>query len=246
MLYLSGAFPMERATASEGVLASTPSHPVAAVRSHRQEFRLSDANTLDNKGVQGIESAARIVALARAGDPEAFRAIFQRYGKPILAFIYHLLGDRSHAEELTQETFVRAYRGLDRMQNDVRLSTWLFGIARNVVRESIRSKQRGYREIGLDDLGSLAVKDERAGPDESFMTEELQRAIRRSFDELSDDQRVVFVCKMLNKMRYHEISVITGSSIGKLKTDLHRARQQMRESLRPYLAGRVPGIRGGL
>jgi RNA polymerase sigma-70 factor (ECF subfamily) len=58
---------------------------------------------------------------------------------------------------------------------------------------------------------------------------------------LSDDQRVVFVLKVLNKMRYQEISLVTGSSIGKLKTDLHRARRHMRQRLQPYLVGRVPG-----
>ena len=196
--------------------------------------------------LRGSASAAGIVARARAGDPEAFRAIFQRYGKPILAFIFHLLGDRSRAEELTQETFFRAFRGIDRIQEGARLSTWLFGIARNVAREAIRDKRRSLREVGLDDSISNTVHDDRADPDENFLTEELQRAMRRSLQELSDDQRIVFVLKMLNKMRYRQISQITGSSVGKLKTDLHRARQHMRESLQPYLAGRIPEMRGEL
>lgn len=212
------------------------------VKSEHEVSSLADLKALGNPEPGDSESVPTVVDRARAGDPEAFHAIFQRYGKPVLAFIFHLLGDRSRAEELTQETFFRAYRGLDRMQRGVKLSTWLFGIARNVAREAIREKRRSSREVDLDDNLFLTLPDERAGPDERFMSEELQRAIRRSFCDLPGDQRVVFVLKVLNKMRYQEIALITGSSIGKLKTDLHRARKQMRQKLEPYLAGRVPGM----
>jgi RNA polymerase sigma-70 factor (ECF subfamily) len=186
------------------------------------------------------ESLQGLVENARAGDQEAFRAIFQRYGRPVMAFICHILGDRSRAEELTQETFFRAFRGLVRLQEGIKLSTWLFGIARNVAREAIRDRRRSRGEIGLDDFPSLAMHDERAGPDEIFMSVELQRAIRSSLGDLTEDQRIVFALKLLHKMRYEEIAQITGSSIGKLKTDLHRARQHMRQELRSYVEGREP------
>jgi RNA polymerase sigma-70 factor (ECF subfamily) len=188
------------------------------------------------------EAALTVLERARAGEPQAFYAIFQRYGKPVLAFLYHLLGDRTRAEELAQETFFRAFRSLDRMQDGVKLSTWIFGIARNVAREAIRDKHRTLREVGLDDSLFLTLPDGKANPAENFISEELRRAIRNAVTELSDDQRVVFVLKVLNKMRYQEISQITGASVGKLKTDLHRARQLIRQKLQPYLAGRIPGM----
>ncbi len=196
---------------------------------------LGNSHTLDDRAVPGV------LDRARAGDPEAFRDIFQRFGRPILAFIFHFLGDRARSEELTQETFLRAHRGLAQMPVGIKLSTWLFGIARNVAREAIRDQRRRRREVGLDDIAFLAVHDEKAGPDENFMSEELQRIIRRALISLSEDQRLVFVLKLFSKMRYEEISLITGSSIGKLKTDLHRARQQMREQLQSYMTRRVPG-----
>lgn len=184
---------------------------------------------------------AALLDRARAGDEEAFRAIFQRFGKPVLAFIFHFVGDRAHSEELTQETFLRAHRGLAQMPGGVKLSTWLFGIARNVAREAIRNQRRRRCEVGMEDLAFLTVRDHHSGPDESFMSGELLSAIRHALGELSEDQRVVFILKLFSKMRYEEISVITGSSIGKLKTDLHRARQQMRERLQSYITVRVPG-----
>lgn len=192
----------------------------------------------------GDQSAPEVSVDASGGDPEAFRAIFHRYGKPIHAFIYHLVGDRPRAEELTQETFLRAYRALDRRQPAAKLSTWLFGIARNVVREAIREKGRRLHLVGLDDANSQNVHDESIGPIERILTTELEGAIRRALDELSVDQRVVFVLKVLKKMSYQEIFSVTGFSTGKLKTDLHRARMQLRYKLEPYLAGRAPGIGG--
>jgi RNA polymerase sigma-70 factor (ECF subfamily) len=203
----------------------------------QEDLQLSGGPAAGRLGLHAWELSAEIVSRARAGDPEAFCDIFQRYSKPILAFIFHLLGDKSRAEELTQEAFFRAFRGIGRFQESARLSTWLFGIARNVAWEAIRTQRRSLREVVLDDSISHTLHDDRAGPGESILTAELQRAIRRSLQGLSDDQRIVFVLKMLYRMHYRQISQITGSSIGKLKTDLLRARQQMRKRLQPYLAG---------
>lgn len=119
-------------------------------------------------GCSGIEEAdvPDTLLRAREGDEEAFHAIFIRYSKPILSFIYSLLGDRACSEDLTQETFVRAYRRLDSMHEGTRLSTWLFGIARNVVREFFREKYRSRQALGLDDPRSRRAADQRVGPDE--------------------------------------------------------------------------------
>ncbi len=190
------------------------------------------------EGVDGV------LARARAGDADAFRAIFSRYSKPVLSFIYSLLTDRSRAEELTQETFVRAYRRLGSMQADAQLSTWLFGIARNVVREAIKEKYRDGRNVGLDQPLSGTLRDIRTGPDEQLIAGELNRAIQKALGALNDDHRLVFVLKVLHKMPYLEISRISGSSVGKLKTDLHRARLEMRQRLAQYLGKRDAGKRG--
>ena len=89
-----------------------------------------------------MQSADDITARARRGDDDAFRLIFERYSRPIISFIYDMVGRRDLAEELTQETFVRAYNNLGGLQDDAKLSTWLFGIAKNVARESLRTRQR--------------------------------------------------------------------------------------------------------
>jgi hypothetical protein len=78
-----------------------------------------------------MNSTEELVARVRAGDEEAFRLIFDRYSRPVLSFIFDMVGDRAQAEDLAQETFVRAYRGLSGLREETKLSTWLFAIAKN-------------------------------------------------------------------------------------------------------------------
>ena len=79
-----------------------------------------------------MNSSADLVTRVCQGDSDAFRLIFERYSRPVISFIFDMVNDRGLAEELTQETFVRAYRAIRTMRKDTKLSTWLFGIARNV------------------------------------------------------------------------------------------------------------------
>ena len=201
--------------------------------------------TLTGAGHQRNEDAEEVFARAYAGDADAFRLIFSRYSKPILSFVYSLLGNRVLAEELTQETFVRAYRRLYSKRPDTQLSTWLFGIARNVVREAVKKKYMSARGIDLDEPLAVAVRDTRTGPDEQIIAGELNRAIQRALAALHEDHRIAFVLKVLHKMSYAEISGVTGSSVGKLKTDLYRARSEMRARLTSYLGRKSSGERGG-
>jgi RNA polymerase sigma-70 factor, ECF subfamily len=196
---------------------------------------LAEVRLLQSSAAWGREEAESIVARARDGEEGAYLAIFNRYAKPVQAFIFNLLGDRGRAEELTQETFYRAFRRLESMRPETELSTWLFGIARNVVRESIKGRYREQRRIAPEDPAGLNLEDQRLGADQLLISNEFQQAIGRALDALSLDHRLVFVLKAFHSMSYQEISRITGCSVGKLKTDLRRARQEIRRRLGPYL-----------
>jgi RNA polymerase sigma-70 factor (ECF subfamily) len=203
-----------------------------------------DVTTLEKMPLEHSEES--LLAEARTTGPDSFRPIFNRYSKPLLVFIYSLVGDRDRAEELTQETFVRAYRRLSTIREGGRLSTWLFGIARNVVREAIKAKYRNLRKLTSVELLSSQLPDSGARPDEQVITGELHRMIQAALLKLPEDQRLVVVLKLIIDMPYEDISKVTGSSVGKLKTDLHRARHKMRESLQPYLRDRLYRNRGEL
>ncbi|MEW6733341.1 MAG: sigma-70 family RNA polymerase sigma factor [Acidobacteriota bacterium] len=177
-----------------------------------------------------------VVVRSQQGDGEAFQLLFQRYSKPILEFIYNMVGEKGLAEELMQESFVRAYRNLANLKEPAKFSTWLFGIAKNTVRETFKKRGEANRKVALDEPISLQLEDSKIRPDERIFQTELNLALRRALLALNEDWRTVFVLKILNQQSYEEIAEITGWSIGKVKTDLHRARLEIKRRLNAYLS----------
>jgi RNA polymerase sigma-70 factor (ECF subfamily) len=180
------------------------------------------------------ENADELRALARTGDHDAFRRVFDRYARPVTSFIFDMVGQRDLAEELAQETFVRAYRGIGGIREDAKLSTWLFGIAKNVAYESIRARRRRTM-VGIDEIAEMPESDSKRRPEDDLLNKELSGVIERALAGLDEDKRVVFTLKVFQQKSYEEIASITGFSIPKLKTDLHRARAEMRRRVGPYL-----------
>ncbi len=176
-----------------------------------------------------------IVAKAQSGDQEAFGLIFEEHHRFIYKFIYAMLGEHSLAEELTQETFLGAYKNLYSLREEAALKTWLCTIAKNTVYKSFRSRQKEGKQ-SEDEVESLNLPDDKnLLPDQQFLNKELNQFIREALETLDEDKRLVFILKELQYLSYKEISDITSEAISKLKTDLHRAKIKMRTLLRPYL-----------
>jgi RNA polymerase sigma-70 factor (ECF subfamily) len=182
-----------------------------------------------------MNSAEDLIARVRSGDNQGFRLIFDRYSRPIISFIYDITNDRELSEELMQETFVRAYKNLGALREDAKLSTWLFGIAKNVARESLRARRKRESKVEIDDEAVRELRDGKLPPDDFLINKELNGVIRDALAQLDADKRLVFALKIFQQQSYEEIAAITGFSIAKLKTDLHRARIEMRRLIRPYL-----------
>ncbi|MEP7271805.1 MAG: sigma-70 family RNA polymerase sigma factor [Acidobacteriota bacterium] len=197
---------------------------------------ISSGAAMERRAMAFSELAPGVIARARTGDEDAFHLIFNRYGRPILSFINNLVQHRDLAEELAQETFVRAFRNLSGLREEARFSTWLFGIARNVVYEARRQTLRDERNVALDEPESMRLESQEIQPEGVMRDRELNEAISRALAFLDEDKRTVFSLKIFHEKSYEEISEITGHSIGKLKTDLHRARAEMRKRIAAHLA----------
>ena len=144
-----------------------------------------------------MNSAEELVARVRAGDEEAFRLIFERYSRPVLSFIFDMVGERALAEDLAQETFVRAYRGFDSLREETRLSTWLFAIAKNVARESLRTRRRDAGNIEIDGEASFELHDHARTPAGQLLDRELSGVIQKALMRLDEDKRLVCTLKVL-------------------------------------------------
>ena len=174
-----------------------------------------------------------LIARAQSGDDaEAFGQIFELHYRFVYKFIYAMLGEKEAAEELTQETFLGAFRGIHSLRGEARLKTWLCGIAKNIVYKHLRSSRKEGTK-SADAVESLNVSDERTvSPDREFLSKELNYLIGAALNKLDADKRLVFTLKELQNLSYKEISEITGSNVSKLKVDLHRAKIEMRSLLR--------------
>lgn len=182
-----------------------------------------------------MNSAEDLIARARRGDEEAFRLIFERYTRPVISFIFYMVNQHELAEELAQETFVRAYKSLHALRDEAKLSTWLFGIAKNVARESIRERRHEQGHTELDDRAVLEMRTAEPSPAGELLDKELSGVVRHALLKLDEDKRLVFTLKVYQQRSYEEIAEITGFSIPKIRNDLHRARAEMRRRLSLYL-----------
>jgi RNA polymerase sigma factor (sigma-70 family) len=182
-----------------------------------------------------MDSPKELIAGVRRGDENAFQLIFEQHHRFIFRFLYGMVGERRLAEELTQETFMQAYRNIGSLREEAKLLSWLCGIARNVALHSLRSRPGKNQWIGIDDQEVAELKDAQLTPETRMLNTELKAVIHEALAALDDDKRGVFILKVLQQMSYQEIAEATGFSIPKLKTDLHRAKAQMRQLIRPYL-----------
>lgn len=181
-----------------------------------------------------MSDAENLIDRVKLGDSAAFREIFERHHRLVFRFLYGMVGELDFAEELAQETFMRAYKNINTLKDETKLTTWLCGIAKNVAYNSLRARRLVAQTVVIDEQSETLCSEDVA-PDSRLLNSELNRVIHNALGQLDEDKKAVFTLKVLQQLSYEEISEITGFSIPKLKTDLHRAKAEMRRLIRPYL-----------
>lgn len=162
--------------------------------------------------------------IARLRDPkrcrDAFAEVIDRYSEPLYWQIRRMVACHEDANDLLQNTFMKAWCSLENFRGDARLSTWLFKIA---VNESLThlEKERRRNNVSIDDEASQLVNLIEA--DEYFDGDDLQRDFRKAVASLPEKQRLVFNMRYFDEMKYEQISDILGTSIGALKANYHHA-----------------------
>jgi RNA polymerase sigma-70 factor (ECF subfamily) len=184
-------------------------------------------------GARDRDSDEELLSRARAGDPEAFRVIFDREAPGVRRFLGDLLRDDAAADEGTQETFVRAHLRLGTLAEPGKLQGWLFGIARMVFLEQIRRKRRDgplpepAEERSQSDSGPT--------PEAVLLSAESDRMLDGALADLTEDRRSALLMRIDHGLGYGEIAAAMGWSLQKVKNEIHRARLQLRSRLAGYL-----------
>ena len=199
---------------------------------------MTDKDLLQQGIVPGPGPLIHWIEQAKRGDIGAFQRIYELFVRKVLNFVYRMIGSPEEAEDLTQETFVTVYQKLGSLKDDERFEPWLFRIARNNVYQRYRRRTPSMVSIDEQDEEGRSVAelvDERKGPQEAFQAGELERVVQGVMDDLPDKYREVFVLSAIDHLSYQEIAEIVGRSLPSVKTDIHRARLQVRKRVRDYL-----------
>jgi len=163
-----------------------------------------------------------LVERCRAGDEEAFGELVERYKDLVFALIARTVQDRSRAEDLAQEVFLRVHRGLPYFRGEARLSTWIYRIVANVC---VQDHERVRPVVPLENARSPSAADRQYGDFE--LRDRLEKAIAR----LPAQYRLVIAAHYLQGVQYEDLAVAMNMSLGTVKTQLHRAKRELRQIL---------------
>lgn len=190
-----------------------------------------------------------LVQRAQAGDESALNRLIAKYQRRIYAFVYHILRDADEAEELTQDVFIKLCANLPGFRAESKFSTWLFQIAKNLSLNRIKylKRRRYYTQTSLDESdepgGERSLELPAEGKDAAAQIEdsETNRLLHKKIDELGDDVRRPLVMRDIEGMRYDEIAKAMNLAEGTVKSRIHKARTELRESLGEYFEGESEG-----
>lgn len=190
----------------------------------------------------GPEELKRIVSGAQNGSAEDFQKLYHLFSKPVFNFIWRLLGSSDEAEDLTQETFLKAHSELKNLREATQFRFWLYRIARNEVYQKFRRSQKAT-EVSIDDeeityYNFLPDPSQGADPEQRVLAAELNEVIERALRVMPPKYRDVFVLAVFEKISYEDITKIVGRSLLSVKTDIYRARLIAKDILNDYLGKR--------
>ena len=169
-----------------------------------------------------------LISRVLAGDPSAERALYDAHVDRVFRLVYRMAGDMDKAQDYTQETFIRAFSGLQSFRGDAALSTWLGSIAISVTLNGLRKvRRRNERELGLDEVVPVGHMVREAEPD-------LKARLTQAIDDLPEGYRAVFVMHDVEGYTHEEIATSLGVHPGTSKAQLFRARARLREALADF------------
>lgn len=170
---------------------------------------------------------AALVAACLAGRSEAFDLIVERHRRAVYQVCYRFVNNHEDASDLTQESFVRAWRALARFKGEAALSTWLYRIAVNVSLNKVGARKAASEPLDDDRHVDTTSEDPRDG----LLRVERAAAVRRAIAALPDRQRATLILRVYDELSHREIAHILGTSVGAAKANLFHALANLKKIL---------------
>jgi RNA polymerase sigma-70 factor (ECF subfamily) len=179
---------------------------------------------------------AALLLAFRRGDASAFRTLFERHARAMVAFCHHYVRDAARAEELAQDVFVKLFRAADRYEPSARFKTFLYRIAANHCLNELRRGEYAARAAqGADEPADPdALASGTAGPDADAEARMLEAAVKALLDRLPEKQRTAFVLARFEGLSYEEIADVLETTVSAVKSLVHRATVAAADALEPH------------
>lgn len=172
------------------------------------------------------------------GDSQAFEGLYRRYSRDVYSLAFRMLRSQADAEEVTQETFLSAYRSLNRFRFDSAFSTWLYRIAMRRITDWLRkhSKRRAATVSGESDYVFETLPDphQDGNPRERAAQEEQQKRLEALISLLDERHRMILLLRYIHEQSYEEIAQILGCRLGTVKSRLNRAHAMLQQVMEEH------------
>ena len=178
----------------------------------------------------------QLVERVRRGDKRAFDLLILKYQHKIISIVGRYLGDRNDVQDVSQETFIKAYRAIPNFRGESAFYTWLYRIAINTAKNHLVSKSRRPPNIDIDiDDGefqdSSAVLRDNESPQASLATKQMEEVIFRAIENLPEELRVAVTLREFEGLSYEEIARIMDCPVGTVRSRIFRAREAIEQKI---------------
>ncbi|MCS7208265.1 MAG: sigma-70 family RNA polymerase sigma factor [Fimbriimonadales bacterium] len=195
--------------------------------------------------VDTLSAELMLVERAQAQDETAFEQIMQLYADRLYNYVLRMVGNRADAEDIVQETFLRAYQGLPSFDRRASLSTWLYRIATNLCIDHQRRRARRVQTVSYadyeDDAGETSewefADTHTPSPMDAVLHKELQQVVEQAVATLSPKLKTVLLLYDVEELSYEEIARVLNIPMGTVKSRLNHARSQIQKQVEAYLRG---------
>jgi RNA polymerase sigma-70 factor (ECF subfamily) len=182
-----------------------------------------------------------LVKKAQKGDKVAFDTLVTKYHLKVVNLVMRFVKDRDDAQDVAQEAFIKAYRGLKNFRGDSAFYTWLYRIAINSAKNYLVSQSRKTPTYAVDiadaeHIESATALKEYATPEGNMLTSEIEATVYRAIKELPDDLKTAITLRELEGMTYDEIALVMECPIGTVRSRIFRARESIDKHLKPLLS----------
>jgi RNA polymerase sigma-70 factor (ECF subfamily) len=183
---------------------------------------------------------AAAVALARDGHEDAFRLLVERHSRSVYRLAYRMTGRPEDAEDVVQETFIRAFRQLDRFEARSNFSTWLYRIGFNCAIDYLRGRPKRESLADSAVLGAMSAPEPGPSPHDLAYAGEITERVQQALGELSEKERAAFLMRHYHGCSIEEIGGALGLKTNATKHSIFRAVRKMRAALEPLVGAQRP------